>query len=99
METSQPLPWIFQLCKRGESEQLGQFGPVDSVFNDTKLDVSGVLSPEGSIFIIRDLLDHVQSLRDKFLLNDLQELCCWSVSLETLRVRSSESTTPLTNLR
>jgi hypothetical protein len=42
----QPLPIFCQRRQlsigRGESEQLGQSGPVGSFFNDPKLDVGGV---------------------------------------------------------
>ena len=68
---------------RSESDELGQSGPVGS--ECIKIDVGGVLSPEGSMFVIRDLFNHVQSLMDKFLLNDLQEfvlLKCLSEDIE-----------------
>ena len=44
-----------------------------SILNNSEFNVGRVLRPEGSILVIRDLLDHVQSLSDKFLLDYFEE--------------------------
>ena len=53
--------------------EFGKSGSVSSILNDSKLNVGGVFLPELSVLVIRDLLDHIQSLTNKFLLDNLEQ--------------------------